>query len=72
MRKSVCALAAVVILAGVARADESDAVKLIEKLGGKIKRDDDQPAKPVFEVNLYGTPVTDAELKDLKELKQLT
>jgi uncharacterized protein (TIGR03067 family) len=54
------------------RADEADAVKLVEKLGGKITRDDKQPGKPVVEVNLSLKNVTDADLKALKELKQLT
>ena len=64
-------LAAVVILSATARADEADAVKLVEKLGGKVTRDDKQPGKPVVEVNLSLKKVTDADLKQLKELKQL-
>jgi RNA polymerase sigma factor (sigma-70 family) len=52
--------------------DEADAVKLVEKLGGKITRDDQQPGKPVVEVDLQVTRVTDADLKDLKGLKKLT
>jgi hypothetical protein len=72
MRCSLCALVAVVILAGAARADEADAVKLVEKFGGTIKRDDKQPGKPVVEVTIYNTKVTDAAVKELKELKQLT
>src|SRR5260370_24894002 len=62
---------AVVILSGAARDDEADGVKVIQKLGGKITRDDKQTGKPVVEVNLIGTKVTDADLKELKELKQL-
>ena len=71
MRRSLGALAAVVILTGAVRADEADAIKLVERLGGKIKRDDKQPGKPVVEVNLSVKKVTDADLKQLKELKQL-
>ena len=71
MRKFLGALAVLVILSGVARADEADAVKVIEKLGGKVTRDEKQPGKPVVEVNLMLTKVTDADLKQLKELKQL-
>ena len=71
MRGPLGALAAVVILSGAARADEADAVKVVEKLGGKVTRDDKQPGKPVVEVNLSLTKVTDADLKQLKELKQL-
>ena len=64
-------MAVVVILSGAARADEADAVKVVEKLGGKLTRDDKQPGKPVVEVNLSLKKVTDADLKQLKELKQL-
>ena len=59
-------------LSGAARADEASAVKAVEKLGGKVTRDDKLPGKPVIGVNLGGTGVTDAGLKELKELKQLT
>src|SRR5438477_11668371 len=59
-------------LSGAARADEASAVKAVEKLGGKITRDDKLPGKPVIGVNLTGTKVTDAGLKELKDLKQLT
>ena len=59
-------------LFGAARADEASAVKAVEKLGGKVTRDDKLPGKPVIGVNLTGTGVTDAGLKALKDLKQLT
>src|SRR5437660_2661929 len=59
-------------LSVAARADEASAVKAIEKLGGKVTRDDKLPGKPVIEVNLAGTQVKDAGLKELKDLKQLT
>src|SRR4051812_13455620 len=63
-------------LSGAARADEASAVKAVEKLGGKVTRDDKLPGKPVIEVNLLGTEATDASLKEclkeLKDLKQLT
>src|SRR5580700_5094501 len=72
MRGFLGALVAVVILSSAARADEADAVKLVEKLGGKITRDDKQPGKPVVEVNLSLKKVTEAGVKELKELEQLT
>ena len=73
MRRSLCALAAVVILAGTARADEADVVRFVEQIRGTVKRDDKQPGKPVVTVSLARTDVTDTELKALlKELKQLT
>jgi internalin A len=72
MRNCCGVLAMVLLLSGAARADEADAVKLVEKLGGTIKRDDKQPDKPVIEVSLVFTKeTTDADLKTLKELKQL-
>src|SRR5207249_701618 len=51
---------------------EAKAVEAITKLGGTVTRDDKLPGKPVIAVNLYGTKVTDAGLKELKHLKQLT
>ena len=69
---------AVMLLAclfGAARADEASAVKAVEKLGGKVTRDDKLPGKPVIGVNLGGLvpgKVTDAGLKELADLKQLT
>src|SRR5438445_10210486 len=59
-------------LSGAARADEASAVKAVENLGGNVTRDDKLPGKPVIGVNLGGTQVTDAGLKELKDLKQLT
>ena len=59
----------VVALAG--RADEAAAVKAIKAVGGKVKVDDKLPGSPVVEVSLFNTLVTDAVLKDLKELKSL-
>ena len=47
-------------------------MKAVENLGGKVTRDDKLPGKPVTGVNLTGTEVTDAGLKELKHLKQLT
>src|SRR5438132_12177720 len=57
------------------RADEASAVKAVENLGGKVTRDDKLPGKPVIGVNLGALvmgKVTDAGLKELKDLKQLT
>src|SRR5438094_10489545 len=59
-------------LSGAARADEASAVKAVENLGGKVTRDDKLPGKPVIGVDLGHTQVTDAGLKELKHLKQLT
>src|SRR5262249_12037426 len=59
------------ILAVTARADEAATVKAIEKLGGTVTRGDEIAGKPVVDVNLDSTEVTDADLKGLKELKAL-
>jgi len=59
-------------LSGAARADEASAAKAVEKLGGKVTRDEKLPGKPVTGVTLGGGRVTDAGLKELKELTQLT
>ena len=57
-----------------ARADEAEdkAVALVEKLGGKVTRDEKLPGKPVAGVALFFSAVTDAELKELAALKNLT
>ena len=55
------------------RADEAEdkAVKAIEKLNGKITRDQKAKDKPVIGVYLSGPDVTDAGLKHLAGLKRL-
>ncbi len=60
------------VLAGATRADEASTVAALEKLGAGIERDDTKPGKPVIGVNLRRTQVTDAGLKELKELKHLS
>ncbi len=51
--------------------NDQPAVKMVEKLGGKVWVDAMQPGKIVVGVRLSFTKVTDAELKELKELKGL-
>src|SRR5205807_2374809 len=57
----------------VPRGDEAEdrAVQAVEKLGGKIIRDDKAPGKHVIAVDLRETHVTSGELKELAALKQL-
>jgi internalin A len=57
-----------------ARADDAEdkAVKFVERLGGKVIRDGKQPGKPVIGVDLIGTMMTDAGLKELATLTNLT
>jgi internalin A len=59
------------VLAAAGRADEAAALRAIPLLGGKVTVDDKQPGKPVVEVNLSQTKVTDAGLKELREFKSL-
>jgi hypothetical protein len=51
---------------------EDKAVQFVEKLGGRVTRDNKASGKPVVAVNLGGTKVTDAGLKELAPLKNLT
>ena len=55
------------------RADEAEerAVRAIEKLGGKVTRDERQRGRLVVAVELSGQDVTDATLQELAPLKQL-
>ena len=45
---------ALAVLVGAARADEAEAAKRVEQLGGTVTRDDKQPGSPVTEVALAG------------------
>ena len=68
------ALVAVLGVGAPARADEAEdkAVAFVKKLGGSVDRDEKAPGKPVVEVFLSNTKVTDAGLKELAALKSLT
>lgn len=69
-----CVLVAVLLACGAARADDAEdkVVELVNKLGGKVTRDEKKEGKPVVDVNLVATKVTDADLKELDPLKALT
>jgi len=74
MRHIAFLLSLAVCLAGCGQkpADpEEKAVNAILKLGGKVTRDEELPGWPVSIVILGGPRVTDAGLKELKELKGL-
>jgi hypothetical protein len=71
MKRLLVVVGLVLALEARAQADEEAAIKAIEKLGGQVYRDEKQPGKPVTQVDLNGTKVTDAGLKHLKELKEL-
>jgi hypothetical protein len=57
-----------------ARADDAEnrAVAFVEKLGGRVARDDTKPGKPVVEVRLNLSEITDAGLRELAPFKSLT
>jgi len=61
-------LLGLLVLAMPGRADEDAAVKVLEKMGGRVEVDAKRPGKPVVGMDLDGTKVTDAGLKELKEL----
>ncbi len=75
-RSMLCGLMAGVILYSSApvQADdvEDKAVAFVEKLRGTVTRDDKATGKPVVTVSLGYTKVTDAGLKELAPLKNLT
>ncbi len=55
------------------RADEAEesSAKAVEKLGGKVVRDEKSPDKSVVQVNLDSKPLTEDDLKQLTGLKHL-
>ncbi|MFO0967592.1 MAG: hypothetical protein U0793_18690 [Gemmataceae bacterium] len=63
-------LATLFVLA-VGRADEADAVKTIEKAGGKITVDEKAAKKPAVAVIMWGPGFNVDLLKELKEFKNL-
>jgi internalin A len=67
-----CACTMVLGLGFALRADDSEdaAIKWVEGVGGKLKRDDKAPGKPVIEVDLnFNKKVTNDGLKNLAGLK---
>jgi hypothetical protein len=61
----------VALLAAGGPATEVSAVAAVEKLRGRVERDDKQPGKPVVLVDLYYTKATDADLKGITSLEQV-
>jgi len=51
--------------------EQARVIALIEKVGGKVFRDETSPGKPVILVSLVASNVTDAELASLKGLTEL-
>ena len=74
MRHIVLLVSLAVGLAGCGQSQavrEEKAVNAILKLGGQVFRDEKLPGRPAVVVILCGTQITNAGLKDLKELKGL-
>ena len=55
----------------IAAENEDNAIRFIQDLGGKFRRDEKLPGSPIIEVDLIRTDVTDADLKELAQLKRL-
>src|SRR5437763_1395499 len=64
-------VALLVALTGSARSDEASAVAALKKLKAEVTLDDKMPGKPVVAIDLTNSPVTDADLKNLKQLPHL-
>lgn len=73
-RLTLCGLMSWLVLGSPAtgRADVGKSVAFVEKLGGSVTRDEKMPGKPVVGVILYGPKMTDAGLKELASLTNLT
>jgi hypothetical protein len=53
------------------RQDENAAVEAIQKLGGRVYRDEAADGKPIDHVNLGATKATDADLEPIKAFPKL-
>ncbi len=73
MTKAFLLLASMLLAAPSLYADDAEdkAVATVRQLGGKVLRDDKDPAHPVMSVDLSNTQVTSADLKELAALKNL-
>src|SRR6266705_2502665 len=69
--RCILALLLAVRLAPAPTADDPPAVSRIRELGGRIKREDNNSGKPVVEVDLSLSQVTDSDLTGLKQFKRL-
>lgn len=64
-------LVVVVLAAGASRADETEAVAALKKIGGTVLHADNNPAKPVRTLFLPGPKIQDADLKLVAKLTEL-
>src|SRR5258708_26076384 len=51
--------------------DESKVIRQLERLGGKVERDETLPTRPVVRVSVIGTDFTNADLELLTLFKDL-
>ena len=64
-------LAPILCWAAEPNSEEAKAIAVIERLGGRVSRDEKSPGKPVSQVDLISSRVTDVDLEYLKGLSQL-
>ena len=64
-------LAAVLAYAADEAADEQKATEAIQKSGGVVRVDADEPGKPAFRVDFNGDKATDAEMAPLEAMTRL-
>jgi Protein kinase domain/Leucine Rich repeat len=50
---------------------EAEALRAVQQIGGKVRRDEKAPGKPIISVNLAGTKATDADLPRVIAFEQL-
>lgn len=51
--------------------DQDPVVALVERLGGELRRDDGSPARPIIEIRLATTRISDDQLGELRGLSSL-
>src|SRR5581483_2615286 len=71
-KRNIGAMCMLLAFSGSARTDEASAVAAVKQFGGSIERDDKMAGKPVVTVIIHNAKITDADLKILKEFKELT
>ena len=70
-RNALAAMIVFTFLIVAAHADENDAIKILEKAGSKIYRDDKKDGKPIVAVEMWGPSFSSELLVQMKEFKHL-
>lgn len=68
---AIASVLTLMLLASAGRTDEVDAVKVLEKAGSKIYRDEKNAEKPVVAVTMWGPSFNSDLLVNMKEFKSL-